>query len=216
MSWRDNPRSDRGGYDNDGFNHGGFRRGNSIRMDIPLDEVQKRSPEPRRKHSQDVGTGSSNGQSHQSSREKNHKEHRRDSDDYNNKLNNTYVLPKGAGVDVPIYNPRNRRPSSATTTQTFVVQANDDRQKLIKDERHLTPTSVGHVKLNTERKIISQECRSAKKGRGVDRRETEKKSQKTEINEVSTCKCCFWHGIVTPKSLTDVLCPTNCATPKFC
>ena len=188
MSWGDNPRSDGGGYDNDMFENGGFRRGTSDRMDIPLGAMQKRTPEPKRKHSQDVGTGGSNGHSHRNSHKKKRKESHSEDDYYNNELNNTYVLPKGADVNVPIYKPqRGGRPSSASSTQTFVVQANDDKQKLLKNGPKGTPGSIARVKFKTERKMMSQEYESGKtrRGRILDPREIEKKARKSVMNEVS-------------------------------
>ena len=133
------------------------------------------------KHSQNVGTGLSH---KNNSQKKTHEEKWSGDDAYNNELNNTYTVPKGTDIAVPVYKPRNGRPVSASSTQTFVIRPDDDRRKLIKNEATATPTNI---KVDTQKNIMSDECQieKSKKGRILDVREIHKKARKTSLNEVS-------------------------------
>ena len=158
MSWREKPRSSGGGCNNDGFEHGGFRRGQSVRMDIPL---QQRTPESlRRKRSHSVGHGLSH---RNNSQKKTRGENCSGDDAYNNELNSTYTLPEGTDIAIPVYKPRNNRPASASSTQTFVIRPDDDRRRLIKTDAAATPTNV---KLDTQKKIVDDECQNWKNKKG--------------------------------------------------
>ena len=180
MSWRENSRSSGGGYNNEGFESGGFRRGQSVCMDIPLQ--QRTTDSLRRKRSQSVGTGLSR---RNNSQKKTREETCSGDDAYNNELNSTYTVPPGGtDIAVPVYKPRNGRPASASSTQTFVIRPDDDRRNLIKTEAAATPTNV---KLDTQNRFMSDECQNGKNGKGriLDVREIHKKARKTPIEEVS-------------------------------
>ena len=184
MSLRENPGS---GSNNNGVEHGRFRREQSAHMDIPL---QQRAPESRRRtHSQNVGAGLS----HRNNSQKKTRAEKWSGDDaYNNELNSTYTVPKGTDIAVPVYKPRNGRPASASSSQTFVIRPDDDRRKLIKNEATATPTNI---KLDGQKNIMSDDCQpgECKKGRILDVREIHKKARKTLLNEVSNLRLMgFW------------------------
>ncbi len=118
--------------------NGGFQRGNSVRMDIPLDDLQK---PPRKRHSRDDKAKPDRERRHSHKRKHKNHDRDRDLDALENELNSTYTLPDGK-VESPKFSDlkEHHRRGSGASTGTFVV---NDKQKLI-DETG-SRTTIRHL-----------------------------------------------------------------------
>ncbi len=145
--------------------NGGFQRGNSVRMDIPLDDLQK---PPRKRHSRDDKAKPDRERRH--SHKRKHKHHDRDRDVMENELNSTYTLPDGKVESPTFTNLREQqRRGSGASTGTFVV---NDKQRLI-DEMG-SRTTIRHLveelhsrKIQSSVKDLRESMRAANNGKDL-------------------------------------------------